>query len=110
VYRNDAIFLAVDLRRLDAVNERHRFIDQRVQVGETLLLAIVLGHIHTGQLGRHSPRKVASDLNLNRKRIHIGKKPCVQERTWVNFPGGGVLFGLAKNRIHGAQHLFKSRD
>ncbi len=105
-----ARFAAVDLLRLEGLEEGHRLGDPLVQFGEGGFGVGEAGDLDPGEARRAALDAVGGDLDLARQRVHVGGQAGVDEHRGVDLAGLGVGLGLGEDRRQIAQHPREHRD
>src|SRR5258706_9155530 len=91
------LLAAVDLRRLERLDEGHRLRDARLELGGRLLGILVLRHLDARQPRHRALRRVAGDLHLAREREHVRIEPASGQHQRVDFFCFGVRLHLVEN-------------
>src|SRR5450830_531383 len=101
---------AVELFRLEAVDEGDGFVQARLQVGEAGFVVFVRRHFDIGQARRHAFGEVGGDLHLAGQVQHVREQARLQEGIGVDVLGGGVGFGFFQDFLKRIERLLEDRD
>ena len=107
--RDVAVFGAVDVLGLEALDELDRLGDARLEIGEGLLLVGVARHLGAGEPRRGSLGEIGYDLHLAGKGKHVGREPPVEHHLGSDLMLGGEGFRLVQDGGEVLQHGKKNR-
>src|SRR5262249_55980967 len=104
------LLAAVDLRRLEGLDEVERLRDPRLQLDKGFLRVLVLRHLDAGEARDRALGGIARDLHLALHGKHVRVEAEIGEHDGLDLPRLGVRLRLVENRGKVLEDVGEARD
>lgn len=105
-----ACLRAIHLRRGETVDGCNRAVDARDQIGERRFVVFPLRRFLAGQPRDGATRKIGGDVDLARKRKHVGEETRVEEHRFVDLLRRGMRGTLGEDALQVRESACEDRD